>query len=153
MLPRVRWRLQRDALLAYQFQSPIGELLLNLPGGTPWQTAMATYWARKDAASIEAVKQLADSGSGGESRLTDAIELLSRSESKDAKLAAIELTDRLAAELQIAAPDWYEAKWQAATWLSELGEQDQARKRAKYVLLLHRPADPELAKRFERLAN
>ncbi|WP_182870061.1 hypothetical protein [Stieleria mannarensis] len=153
LLTRARWRLERDAMLDATTQRAIGTELLSWPDANEWQSATAQFWSDRDEASIEAIKRLAFAADPKPPALRRAMQLLAASDSEAAKRSAIELADRLAATMKIGSRDWYGAKSQAIQWLVEIGDQEQATKRARYVLLMHRPGDDELRQRFESLAE
>ncbi|PAY15278.1 hypothetical protein CKO51_32690 [Rhodopirellula sp. SM50] len=153
ILLRARWRLQRDAMLDAATQHAIGSVLLGWPDSSEWQTATARFWNTRDESSITAIVRLALSGDPKPQSLRRGMRLLAGSDSQAAKHAAIELADRLAATMKIGDDDWYEAKLQAIEWLDQVGDQQQARKRAQYVLLLHRPDEEATRKRFEAFAT
>ncbi|WP_147868197.1 hypothetical protein [Stieleria maiorica] len=153
LLSRARWRLERDAMLDTTAQRAIGAELLTWPNANEWQSAAAQLWSVQDEASVEAIKRLALSGNPKPPSLRRGMQLLAGSDSEAARWSAIELADRLAATMKLGSEDWYGAKLQAIQWLVEIGEQEQATKRARYVLLLHGPDDGELRRRFEAFAG
>ncbi|WP_145389324.1 hypothetical protein [Stieleria neptunia] len=153
ILLRARWRLQRDAMLDAATQPAIGSVLLGWPDASEWQTATAQFWSAPDDTSVKGIVRLALSGDAKPQSLRRGMRLLAGSDSKAAKRSAIELADRLAATMKIGNEDWYQAKLQAIEWLAEIGDQEQSRKRAQYVLLLHRPVDGATRKRFEAFAK
>lgn len=153
LLRRARWRLERDAMSDASLQQPIGRVLAKWSGSTEWQTAMAQLWTLQDQASIESIKRLAVTGNHQPSPLRRGMKLLAASQSPEAKLAAIELSDRLASTMKTKTKPWYETKLQAMVWLKQIGQADQAMKRAKYLLLLHPPSDSGLRKQFEAFAG
>jgi hypothetical protein len=149
---RVRWRLERDAMLDASLQKSIGKVLSDWPGSNAWDKAAARLWSDQDDAAIESIKRLAVLGDQNPRSLRRGMELLAQSQSIDAKKAAVKLADRLAAVMQIKSKEWYLVKLQAITWLNQIGQSDESRKRAKFVLLLHRPEETGLRERFEKYA-
>lgn len=149
LLRRARWRLERDAMLDTSVQRAIGDVLSAWPNADPWQSATSEFWKRQDPSSIEAIVRLAQSDEQRDSAMRRGMRLLSTSVSADAKRAAIELSDRLAAKMKIGTDQWYSVKLQAIAWLKQIGDHEQASKRARYVLLLHKPEDSEVRKQFE----
>ena len=150
---RVRWRLQRDAVLQPERRSRIGQVLLQFPDATPWQEAVAQFWAVSDQDSITALKQLAVKDPNPQTSLERATDLLSQSNRPEAVSAAVELADRMATTFPIGDNAWYEAKLRAIELLIRSGNGNEAKKRAKYVLLVRPPSDPSLRKRFEAVAK
>lgn len=72
---------------------------------------------------------------------------------RDAAKRAAELWNRVAAGLKPGESRWYEARLGSAESLSSAGDNEEASKIAKYVLLLHPPSDNALKERFTRLAQ
>lgn len=153
LLQRARWRLQRDAMMDPTLQRSVGKILADWPDASVWQKAMAQLWTAQDDEAIDSVKRLSNSGDDRPASLRRGMELLAATHSADAKMAAIELSDRLAAIMKIKSERWYSIKLQAIGWLKQMGKTEEAQKRAEYILLLNAPSDSDLRKRFEAYAG
>lgn len=152
MLAQSRWRLERDAMLDDSMQHVVGVALGQWPSATSWQKATADLWRDPNDTSISMVRKLAVSDNDVATSLRRGMDLLATVPSENAKRAAIELSNRLAATMQLASAPWYAVKLQSLLWLKQIGDADQASKRAKYILLLHPPKDPAVRQQFERFA-
>ncbi|KAA5538815.1 hypothetical protein FYK55_26375 [Roseiconus nitratireducens] len=147
-LQRFSWRLFRDAALQPTLRSQLGPLLAAWPQLTEWQRAQAKLWEGVDADSIGRVKEIALDGKDPRESLRKAIALLGNSDSQAALEAALELSDRLAAGVKMGTTDWHQAKLQSIGMLRRLGRDEEARKRAAYILLTRPPEDDALKQRY-----
>ena len=150
---RLRWRLQRDAMLDSGSQSSIGNVLLNWPSDDPWDQIKASYWARQTEASIKAIVDYATKSTVADAILQDAIRVLSQPGNDRSLFAAVELSDRLSARKPVGSVLWYDAKLTGLQLLVRSGKEEQARKRAKYLLLTQPPEDPELRRQLDSIAK
>jgi hypothetical protein len=153
MRERVRWRLRRDAFLQPQRRPAIGAVLLRFPDATPWQQAVAEFWGSPDRGTIGRIRQLALAAEASSGRLQQAIGVLARGGNREATSVAVELSDRLANSHAIGSESWYRAKLRAIELLGAAGESAEAKKRARYVLLVRPPQDASLKRRLEAIAE
>jgi len=149
----VRWRLRRDAFLEPEQRAAIGAVLLRFPDATPWQQAVAEFWVSPQRRTIEQIKQRALAGDAPPGRLQRAIDVLAGGDNPEATSAAVELSDRLANTQAIGSESWYRAKLRAIELLDAAGEQAEAKKRARYVLLVRPPQESSFKRRFEAIAG
>jgi hypothetical protein len=152
-LERARWRLLRDGRLRPARQPKLGQALLDLPGGTRWQRAVAELWHRPEESSIQGLKQLALADGAAPASLRKAYEWLAACPAPKARRAAVEMADRLASSVPVGDPAWYRAKLNGISLLADLGATAEAAKRARYVLLVRPPGDPGLRERFADFAE
>ncbi|MCC9603468.1 hypothetical protein LOC67_23205 [Stieleria sp. JC731] len=149
-LRQSQWRLERDILTGSAFSQPIARQLLRWPGDDAWLVAKAKFWADTSEQSIAELKTFALRPNTADATSDLAMMILSSSRSSAAKQAAAELAEHRAASRKLRSKDWYLAKLDAITWLNQAGENDEAKKRASFILLLHPPSDPKLKEAFER---
>lgn len=150
---RSRWRLERDASRLPKRRQAIGRVLLQFPDSTAWQTAVASFWISADRDSITTLKKLALAETSEQTRMRRAIDVLGQSQITEARMAAVELADRLTMTLPIGTDAWYEAKLVANDLLVRSGKEAEASKRARYVLLVRPPGKRSLRERFEAFAD
>ena len=146
VLDRVRWRLIRDGILDPKKQPRLGRVLRDWPEADPWLKARGTLWMEVNAKSIGELTLLGLSKVPGATQR--AIEILLETKSDEATRSAVTLADRLASRLPIGSEAWHEWKLKAITWLKQVGQTDEAVKRAKYILLTRPPQDATLKEAY-----
>ncbi|EMI18637.1 hypothetical protein RMSM_04443 [Rhodopirellula maiorica SM1] len=73
------------------------------------------------------------------------------SDNADARRQSIQWWDRLSAGLPVGSEAWHEAKIESIRAIKQIGDDDEAQQRARYILLTRPPDAPDLRRQYEEL--
>lgn len=160
MDPLVRRRLIRDGRRKPGVRRSVASLLQKLEpiglepdrGSTPLEPAIIQLWIGNVDASIQWVeswRQNQPSVAG----LIEAATIFQDASSVDANAYAVQLWDRLAAGSKVGSHQWHRAKTEAIQALHQSGKNDEAAKRAHYILLTTQDLSVQQRQTYQGLAR
>ena len=121
-----------------------------------WQKAVVQFWLQPGKASADALAGVTLKQPAGpllENRLLQTKQILSGDRSAAAVQAAVELFERHSLGMKRGSAAWYNAKLHAMELLDAQGQQDEASKRANYILLTVPPKENALRQRLQHFAK
>ncbi|TWU37607.1 hypothetical protein Q31b_43950 [Novipirellula aureliae] len=148
-------RLMNDARQNSSLRPTIGQTLLRWPqlADGSLSHAQRQLWAGQiDAANETIEKRLANSNDRAET-LNQAARMLGQSNSPSAVRESVKRWDQLASGLKIGSEAWHQAKRQALEGLNQLGDDEECRKRAIYILLTSPPKQPDLQRQYRKFVE
>jgi hypothetical protein len=110
-------------------------------------------WLNQTPLAIQTAKDLVDQSPESAETLRQVAELLGSSSQREAREQAIQWWDQLAAGAPTGGALWHEAKLSAIKLLAAIGQADQSRRRAEYILLTNPKLDADLRRRYQTAAN
>ncbi|WP_145421534.1 hypothetical protein [Planctomycetes bacterium K23_9] len=143
-----QWRLMRDGKLNPKHRSTIAQLISSWDAGWEQQIPLLV-WAGKREQAETLAKETAAAADQPAPIWKLLANTLANSQNRTDQLQGVQVWDQLAAGLPKSSVPWHEAKLGAIELLIKLGEQADAQRRAKYVLLTNSPADATLRQRYE----
>ncbi|MEO1619353.1 MAG: hypothetical protein AAFV88_26200, partial [Planctomycetota bacterium] len=152
-LGRLRWRLERDAVLAPEAQRRVASVLSKLPDSDAFQKSTIAFWGAPSASTAQDLISQATKSSRTREQLRRALEVITSVSSKELDSEIQEAIDRLAQTYEIGSREWYDTKIDACQRLIRMGRQEEAKKRANYILLTRSPTDEELKATLESIAK
>lgn len=160
MDPLVRRRLIRDGRRNPGVRRSVASLLQKLEpirletdrGSTPLEPAIIQLWLGNVDASIQWVESWRQN-QPSVADLIDAATIFQDASSVDANAYAVQLWDRLAAGSKVGSPQWHRAKTAAIQALHQSGENDEAAKRAQYILLTTQDLSAQQRQTYQDLAR
>lgn len=113
--------------------------------------AQAHLWQNDWERSEAVINQLIQKQPRDLSLARSAAAVLSQSDHKDARRAGLKLWTSVSSQLPQGTPDWHHAKLSVIDSLQSLGESDQAKQMARYILLVQPPDDAALLARYQAI--
>lgn len=152
----VAMRVLLDGMTRPEIRKRNAALLGELSTENAWQSAVAEFWLQPNKATADALASETlrlPSGPLLEERLLQTKNILLGERSAEATQAAANLFERRSMGMQRGSVPWYQAKLAAIEVLNAQGQQAEAAKRAKYVLLTVPPKDEALQARLKQFAK
>lgn len=147
LLQSSNWRLMRDGQKDPQHRQAIAKLLSTWNGSEPsLEQAQRLIWLEDVPGAVSMLNDMAGKSA---SEMKRAAALLGESNNKDAQKQAIQFWDRLAAGTSKGSELWHQAKLAGIDLLIKIGEQSEAKRRAKFVLLTMPDVDDSYRKQYE----
>lgn len=145
------WRLMRDGRTNPQARSSIAKLIQSwVDSATPSiEQAERLLWIGQVEQSITLLRRLVAESPKSVEIIKQAAELLGSADSQAALRSAIEFWDQLAAGTTQGGRVWHQAKLAAIGLLRRIGNEDDARQRAKYILLTKPDMDAMWKQQYE----
>ncbi|MCG8650141.1 MAG: hypothetical protein MI861_09920 [Pirellulales bacterium] len=145
------WRLMRDGRQQPAKRQAIAKLLQTWPGtsGPSIPAAERLVWLERIQDAQTMLRGMINTSQQPRETLRQAAAALAATDHQEAKLAAIDLWDQLAAGVPQGSRLWHEAKLAAITLLRQVGQRADASRRAKYILLTSEPDDEDLKQRYQ----
>lgn len=106
-------------------------------------------WTDQTTAAIAMAAKLVDEAADSTEAIRELSRLLGDSPQVAAQQQAITWWDQIAAGTTAGSDLWHEAKLAAIGLLAKTGKPDQAKKRAKYILLTHPGISPDLRSKYQ----
>lgn len=113
--------------------------------------AQASLWMNDLKRAETIIGNLRQQAPGDLSLARDAAMLLSNAEDKAAMRSGLTLWMSLSTQLPQGSPDWHQAKLAAIETMRNLGEGEQAKQMAAYILLTQPPSDSVTTARYQSL--
>ena len=150
-----RWRLRQDGLADPSRQRVIGRVIAswNPEEADSLDRAIELFWNDEIDRSFAMIRRLVNGSKRPGSKLRSAAELLSRMGNPVAEEHAVTLWDELASGLPKHSAEWHQAKLAAIKLLWKMNRTDDARRRARYLLLTSPPKDDSVRVRYEEFAG
>jgi len=147
----VRWRLIRDGRASPQLRPRIAKLLRQWDSESEptFDRAELLLWSGETDESIQLVRTLVEASGRDVSALKQAANLLGSANVGQAHQEAIRLWDSIAAGTRKGSQLWHEAKIAGIGLLQQAGNQEEANKRAKYILLTMPKIDTKLKQQYQ----
>ncbi len=141
----VVWRLMRDGRFHPPLRPLIAAAISSWPSmhGPSMEQAERLLWLGRVPDAVKMLRQWIGGSTPPGDTIREAAALLGSSDLRGSKMAAIDLWDRLSAGIPQGSSDWHTAKLASIHLLGQLGKRDEARRRAKYILLTTPPSDAE----------
>lgn len=112
------------------------------------QKAQRQLWIGRVDRAVQSYREAIQASNDPGVTLRDAAETLGKSDSADAKQAAIRMWEEFAAGVGKGSDAWHEAKLKACRLYQDIGKPQEAARRAAYVLLTSPPESDELRSRY-----
>lgn len=155
-----RWRLMRDGRQYPQLRVPIARGIDGWPAAivssgddAELDLAERLVWLDRTPEAVRKLREVARRSDSPGETLRAAAELLSASDNDQARQAAIEIWDELAAGMPQGSRQWHRAKLASMRLLQQLGRQSEAARRAGYVLLTTPPSEEDLKAEYHSIAE
>ena len=147
------WRLMRDGRINPLWRKPNAGLIESwkLASVDAMESAERKIWLGDVAAATNLVRTVLKESDRPGKDLRRAASIFSNSDNQEARSQAIKFLDQLSAGLRKGSGDWHKSKIDAIELLRKTGNAEEAKKRAKYILLTDPPTDNELKQRYESL--
>lgn len=147
------WRLMRDGRINPLWRKPNAGLIESwkLASADAMESAERKIWLGDVAAATNLVRTVLKESDRPGKDLRRAASIFSNSDNQEARSQAIKFLDQLSAGLRKGSGDWHKSKIDAIELLRKTGNAEEAKKRAKYILLTDPPTDNELKQRYESL--
>jgi hypothetical protein len=131
------WRLMRDGRSHPRLRAAIALQIGHwIDTSTPsLEQAERLLWQNRADDAVAMLRALADQAPDSAEIMKRAAELLGSADQREARQAAIGFWDQLAAGAPKGGLVWHQAKIAAIRLLSEIGKQEEARRRTRYILL------------------
>lgn len=160
MDPLVRRRLIRDGQRKPGVRRSVASLLQKLEpiglepdrGSTPLEPAIIQLWIGNVDGSIQWVESWRQNQPSVDG-LIEAATIFQDASSVDANAYAVQLWDRLAAGSKLGSLQWHRAKTAAIQALHQSGKNDEASKRAHYILLTTQDLSAQQRQTYQDLAR
>lgn len=147
--PIFEWRLMRDAREFPQMRLPVAANIESWSDSPPsFATAERLIWKGNIKEAESVCRTIVDASDTPGPSMTTAASLFGSGQN-ESKSVAIRWWDELAGGLRQGSAPWHEAKLAAIQLLLETGNAAEAQKRAKYVLLVAPPKDPNQKRKYE----
>ena len=149
------WRLMRDARDEPSLRQPVAAIVegwTNLEDSAT-DRARRLVWLDRVGDAVELFLAEADRSDAPGTIFREAATTLAASDRVDAREAAVDIWDRLAAGVPKGSAEWHQAKLAACELLARIGDGDEASRRARYVLLTDPPESTELRDRYDAVTR
>ncbi|MEM1068213.1 MAG: hypothetical protein AAGI63_04910 [Planctomycetota bacterium] len=148
-------RLMLDGRQQPQLQDAVNRAIASLPiPSTPSVDLVERLlWQNNTVQAIATAESLIETSPDSSDSLKRLATLLGSSRQSEARQKAIKWWDQLAAGTTKGSDLWHTAKLEAIKLLAAIGQTDQSKKRAKYILLTNPNLDPELRRSYQAAAK
>ncbi len=148
------WRLMRDGREYPQLRQSIATTMNAWPTNDQpsMEHAERLIWLGRVSDAVTMLHKLIEDSSHSGETINDAAAMLGASDDPAAQAAAIKMWDRLASGIPQGSPSWHQAKLRSIQLLAQTGNQDEARRRAKYILLTAAPSQTDLKQQYQSAA-
>jgi hypothetical protein len=145
------WRLMRDGRTYPQNRASIAALIRQWvdPATASIEQAERLLWNDQIDESITMLRRLVAESPKSVETMKQVARLLGSSDRSKARWAAIQFWDQLAAGTSQGSRTWHEAKLAAIGLLKQTGKQEEAQRRAKYILLTTPNIDAAWKQQYE----
>jgi hypothetical protein len=147
------WRLMRDGRAYPQLRSPIADLIETWDGNSDpsLEHAERLLWKAQTESAVVMIQKLIDDAQDPAETTKRAALLLASVGDDQSRSEAIKLWDDLASGTKQGSLLWHQAKLAAIELLQQTGENEQAERRAKYILLTTPAMDENIRRRYEAI--
>jgi len=144
-------RLIADGVASKLNRGSLARAILILVGqGPSLRAALAYGWTGDWKRSEAIIDELMSQRPADLELAKDAADLMSNADDSPAKRAGLRLWTRLSSQLPQGSAQWHQAKLSAIETMRSLGDNEEAKKLANYVLLTQPPADPAIIARYRQ---
>jgi hypothetical protein len=151
LLPQIEQRLMADARTDPSLRQKTVALLAKWLGSEAVSMASAErcLWASDVEKAIKLLKEVQKTSADPRKSIQQAATMLGSSDNTKAQQAGVALWDELAAGLPQGQYAWHEAKLAAIRLLQRMGNQQEAYRRAKFILLTQGTIDDALRSQYQ----
>ncbi|MDA7893297.1 hypothetical protein N9B25_00945 [bacterium] len=151
LLDQVERRLMLDARDNPALRQKVVKALAKWLGVAPvsMNSAQRWLWQSDSAKATELLKEVMENSKDPRKAVQQAAAMLGSTDDTKAQRAGVALWDELAAGLPQGTRSWHEAKLAAVRLLQRIGDQEEAYRRARFVLLTQTTMDEDLRRQYQ----